>query len=267
MASMLRRKKKGKDEDVQGEGKKKKLTAAEKKKAEAELRATLPMRSAVGRRGVFEITGELSYTFAVGQIPGGQFYPVDIVIKGHLLYLFELGAMPSSKPRGFFMVKRATVTEIGILQNPPLPPQTNVFKIEFAKKQMGHRAYFFKATSNKELKRWVTDLSWRVEEGERKIAAKFDPGSRGGMQPKGGAPELPWERRKKIDETEAGIEVGGERVMGMQVKYEVRQEEESEDEEEALEQAAKLAQQKKKDKAKKDTPQSRGTFKMGTKAS
>ena len=101
MASMLRRKKKGKDEDVQGEGKKKKLTAAEKKKAEAELRANLPMRSAVGRRGVFEITGELSYTFAVGQIPGGQFYPVDIVIKGHLLYLFELGAMPSSKPRGF----------------------------------------------------------------------------------------------------------------------------------------------------------------------
>jgi hypothetical protein len=85
---------------------------------------------------------------------------------------------------------------------------------------MGNRAYFFKCASNQELKRWVAptrtpalalalaltvtltltptltrtrtltrwiaDLSWRVEEGERKIAAKFEPGVKGGTQPTGG---------------------------------------------------------------------------------
>ena len=56
---------------------------------------------------------------------------------------------------------------------------------------MGHRAFFFKCSSNKDLKRWIADLSWRVEEGERKIAAKFEPGVKGGTQPAGGLMELP----------------------------------------------------------------------------
>ena len=30
---------------------------------------------------------------------------------------------------------------------------------------MGNRAYFFKCTSNKELKRWIADLSWRASLG------------------------------------------------------------------------------------------------------
>ena len=63
-------------------GKKKKLTPKEKAKAEAELRANLPTRGQVGRKGVFEMTGPLAYTFAVGQIPGGQFIPIDVVLKG-----------------------------------------------------------------------------------------------------------------------------------------------------------------------------------------
>jgi hypothetical protein len=66
-------------------GKKKKLTPKEKAKAEAEMRANLPTREKVGRKGVFEMTGPLAYTFAVGQIPGGQFIPIDVVLKGHLL--------------------------------------------------------------------------------------------------------------------------------------------------------------------------------------
>jgi|TARA_B110001469_G_C9306068_1_gene165897 hypothetical protein len=44
--------------------------------------------------------------------------------------------MPSVKPKGMLMIKRAIIEEVGILQNPPLPPHTNVFKIEFAKKQI-----------------------------------------------------------------------------------------------------------------------------------
>ena len=49
------------------------------------MRANLPTRDKVGRKGVFEMTGPLSFTFAVGQIPGGQFMPIDVVLKGHLL--------------------------------------------------------------------------------------------------------------------------------------------------------------------------------------
>ena len=66
-------------------GKKKKLTPKEKAKIEAEMRANLPTRDKVGRKGVFEMTGPLSFTFAVGQIPGGQFMPIDVVLKGFLL--------------------------------------------------------------------------------------------------------------------------------------------------------------------------------------
>ena len=116
---LFRRNKKHEEEKAQEQGgKKKKLTKKEKEKAEAELRANLPTRGQVGRKGVFEMTGPLAYTFAVGQIPGGPFYSIDVIIKGHLLYIFEFGAgsMPSLKPRGFFMVKRAIVTEIGVLQ-------------------------------------------------------------------------------------------------------------------------------------------------------
>ena len=113
------------------------------------------------------------YVFAVGQIPGGQFQPVDIVCKGHLLYLFEGEGCrkPTSKPRGFFNIKRAEVTFIGLLQNPPLPPFTNVFKLTFASKQMAHKDWFFKAKTNREVNQWVADLSWRVKESEAQISA------------------------------------------------------------------------------------------------
>ena len=66
-------------------GKKKKLTPKEKAKAEAEMRANLPTRGQVGRKGVFEMTGPLAYTHAVGQIPGGEFIAIDVVLKGRLL--------------------------------------------------------------------------------------------------------------------------------------------------------------------------------------
>jgi len=260
------RKKKQEDEKAQEGGKKKKLTKKEKEKAEAELRANLPTRGQVGRKGVFEMTGSLAYTFAVGQIPGGQFYPIDVVLKGHQMYIFELGSgsMPSLKPRGFFMVKRAIVTEMGMLMNPPLPPHTNVFKIEFAKKQMGHRAYFFKCASTKELRRWIADLSWRVEEGERKIAAKFEPGVKGGTQPAGGAMELPIMARYQIDETEAGVgvrHVSGARVLGMTVKYETKPPQEDEDDEETEQAIVEQKAREKVARAKLLAGDGRGNFK------
>ena len=101
----------------------------------------------MGRNGVFEMTGSLCMTWAVGQIPGGAFRLSEIVIKGHNLYVFEGGVpgqRPTAQPRVFFNIRRAEVEVIGLLVNPPLPPQTNVFKITFSTKQFGHRAYFFK---------------------------------------------------------------------------------------------------------------------------
>ena len=64
------------EEDV----KKKKMTAKEKAALEKELRRSMPSRAQVTRNGVFEFTGPLAYTFAVGAIPGGPFVPVDIVL-------------------------------------------------------------------------------------------------------------------------------------------------------------------------------------------
>ena len=112
------------DKSQETRGSKRKLTKKEKEKAERELRANLPTREQVGRKGVFEMSGPLEYTFAVGQIPGGPFRPVDVIIKGHKLYLFEMGdfmthgarGTPSAKPLGFFMMKHAVVKEIGVLQ-------------------------------------------------------------------------------------------------------------------------------------------------------
>ena len=108
-------------------------------------------------------------------------------------------------------------------------------------------------TRTRTLTRWIADLSWRVEEGERKIAAKFEPGVKGGTQPAGGLMdppaahqgtltltvvlalaltltlnlggrlELPIKARKQSDETEAGVgvrAVEAARVLGMTVKYE-----------------------------------------------
>ena len=181
-------------------------------------------------------------------------------------------------------MKHAIVTEIGVLQNPPLPPHTNVFRVEFAKKQMGHRAYFFKASSNKELQRWIADLSWRVETGERQIAAKFEPNAKFGVG--GGGPtavadrrrELQLQpsisaasreshdmRRKLVDETERGIDLAPERVLGMMVRYDVRhvveEESDSEDEQEkAIELAKKKREEKKKAQQTGRQDNERGTF-------
>ena len=284
-----KKKKAAEEAAAQEGGKKKKLTKKEKEKAERELRANLPTRAEVGRKGVFEMQGPLQYTWAVGQIPGGPFYPVDVIIKGHMLYLFEAGDghRPSAKPRGFFMIKKAVLIEIGILQNPPLPPHTNVFRLEFEKKQMGHRAYFFKATSNKELQRWIADLSWRVDAGERQIRGKFEPDAKFGVG--GGGPQaavakrselqlqpsvaaasrIPHDmRRKQIDETEKGIELVPERVLGMVVRYETKQVVEEEGDEDALHVEPEVVKKKEKAKAaasKEDDRRARGTFKMTVK--
>ena len=67
--------------EAEVEQKKKKLTKKEREQAEKELRANLPSRSQVGNNGIFEMTGPLEYTFAVGTIPGGQFIPVQVTIQ------------------------------------------------------------------------------------------------------------------------------------------------------------------------------------------
>mmetsp|Transcript_51186 Transcript_51186/g.84895 ORF Transcript_51186/g.84895 Transcript_51186/m.84895 type:complete len:274 (-) Transcript_51186:45-866(-) len=218
---LSRRRSKGKDATVAEKAdkgqeigeKKKKLTKKEKEQAERALRARLPTRSQVGSNGIFEMTGNLSYTFAVGQIPGGQFIAVQATLQGHTFYVFDgvEGRKPSAKPLAFFNVKRAAVDEIGLLQqDPPLPPHTNVFKLTFNRKQYGHRAYFFKTSSNKELRRWVQDLTWRVKASEAQLVEKSAPKDTGPLL------------RRRRDETESGIDRQPERLLGMVVRYEQR---------------------------------------------
>ena len=117
-----------------------KLTKAERKKADAELKRRMPSLAAVSRNGVFETVGQLYSTNAVGQIPGGRFIPTRMVAKGHNLYLFDGASPPSAKPRSFLNVKRAEVVEVGLLLNPPLPPHTNVMRINLLAKQFGHKS-------------------------------------------------------------------------------------------------------------------------------
>ena len=148
------------------------MTKKEKEKAERELRKALPPLSQVSRNGVFEMAGALGFTWAAGNVPGGPFVPVNVVCRGHNLYVFdggEAGHRPSAKPRTFFQIKRAEVSSIGLLVIPPLPPHTNVFKLEFSKKQFGHRAFFFKAATTREMERWLADLRWRVHASETEI--------------------------------------------------------------------------------------------------
>merc|ERR1719482_185442 len=155
-----------------------KLTKKEKEKAERDLRRSLPPLEMVGRNGVFEIVGPLSFTWAAGNVPGGPFVPVTVVARGHNLYLFSLGEAghaPSAKPRTFFQIKRAEVEKIGLLVIPPLPPHNNVFRLTFAKKQFGHRAFFFKGATNKEMERWLADLRWRVAASENEIKRRNEP--------------------------------------------------------------------------------------------
>ena len=80
----------------------KKLTRKEKEKAEKEMRKRMPPLSQVGRNGVFEIIGDLGFTWAAGNVPGGPFVPMSIVARGHNLYIFdggESGARPTVKPK------------------------------------------------------------------------------------------------------------------------------------------------------------------------
>merc|ERR1719473_911677 len=120
-----------------------KLSKKELAEAEKALRKSLPPLSQVSRNGVFEMSGPLAFTWAAGNVPGGPFVPVNVVCRGHNVYLFEggeAGHRPSAKPKSFLQVKRAEVENIGLLLIPPLPPHSNVFKLTFAKKQFGHRA-------------------------------------------------------------------------------------------------------------------------------
>jgi len=197
---------------------KKKLTKKEKEKAEKELRRSLPPLSQVGRNGVFEMIGPLSFTWAAGNVPGGPFVPVSVVARGHNIYVFEggeAGHAPSAKPRTFFQVKRADVEKLGLLRIPPLPPHSNVFKLTFAKKQFGHRAFFFKAETNKEMERWLSDLRWRVLASENEIKKRNEP-----------------DRTRKVelrrtDETETALQRAVQRVVGIAVRYEEREEREA----------------------------------------
>ena len=80
-----------------------KLTRKEKEKAERELRRAMPPLMQVGRNGVFEFYGAVEYTWAAGNVPGGAFVPVNVVARGHNLYIFEggmAGHRPSAKHRG-----------------------------------------------------------------------------------------------------------------------------------------------------------------------
>ena len=178
--------------------------------AEKELRRSLPPLSQVGRNGVFEMIGPLSFTWAAGNVPGGPFVPVSAVARGHNLYIFEggeAGHAPSAKPKTFFQVKRAEVIKVGLLLIPPLPPHSNVFKLTFAKKQFGHRTFFFKAASNKEMERWLTDLGWRVNASENEIKKVNEPNMN----------QIVHLKRK--DETESAVSRAPQRVVGVAVRY------------------------------------------------
>ncbi len=188
-----------------------KLTKAERKKADAELKRRMPSLAAVSRNGVFETVGQLYSTHAVGQIPGGRFIPTRMVAKGHNLYLFDGASPPSAKPRSFLNVKRAEVVEVGLLLNPPLPPHTNVMRINLLAKQFGHKSWFFKTETNKELQRWLTDLRWRTHASEAAIERRFEPAM---------GPPPP---RRRLDETETAIDRAPESVVGMVVRYAPRE--------------------------------------------
>ena len=198
-----------------GQPVKKKLTKKEKEKAEKELRRSLPPLSQVGRNGVFEIIGPLSFTWAAGNVPGGPYIPVSVVARGHNLYIFEggeAGHAPSAKPKTFFNIKRAEVEKIGLQVIPPLPPHNNVFKIGFAKKQFGHKAFFFKAPTTREMERWLKDLHWRVQATEKEIIRRNEPD-------KSKAVVL-----KHTDETETAVDRVPQRVNGIAVRYIEREE-------------------------------------------
>lgn len=198
------------DAAAAGEPEKKKLTKKEKERAEKELRKSLPPLQQVSRNGVFEMAGPLGFTWAAGNVPGGPFVPVNVVCRGHNLYVFdggEAGQRPSAKPRTFFQVKRAEVTAIRLLVIPPLPPHTNVFKLEFAKKQFGHRAFFFKCASKKDMDRWLADLRWRVFASDADIRTRNEP-------KRGDHVEL-----RRVDETETAIDKAPERILGMSLRY------------------------------------------------
>jgi len=197
------------------DGGKKKLTKKEKEQLERELRRNLPKRSATGRNGVFEMSGRLSFTWAAGNVPGGPFVPVNVVCRGHNLYLFEggeAGHRPSAKPKSFLQIKRAEVEHIGLLLIPPLPPHSNVFKLSFAKKQFGHRSFFFKGETAKDVSRWLADLRWRVMASEQEIKRRNEP-------ERGQHVEL-----SRLDETETAVHRPPQRVMGISVRYEERPE-------------------------------------------
>ena len=242
-----------------------KLTKKEKEKAERELRRSLPSLSQVGRNGVFEMIGTLSFTWAQGNVPGGPFVPVSVVCRGHNVYIFEggeAGHAPSAKPKSFFQVKRADVEKIGLLLIPPLPPHNHVFRLTFAKKQFGHRAFFFKvrqasrmratrlallvvagpwlsrslappsrrltlacwfavalstrvrraqATTGKDMERWLADLRWRVMASEADIKKRNEP-------------KVFSVRLATTDESESAVARAAQRVNGMAVRYEEREE-------------------------------------------
>ena len=91
-------------------GKKKKLTPKEKAKAEAEMRANLPTRGEVGRKGVFEMTGgglsEIGNPSALFLSERGNPAPGSVVfsgIEGTRPVLVEFQALvapsPHSQPR------------------------------------------------------------------------------------------------------------------------------------------------------------------------
>ena len=81
MRLFMRKKSKDDEKSHHEHEKKKKLTAKEREAIEREARAHLPSRSHVGRNGIFEMEGFLSYVHAVGQVPGGQFVPISAVVR------------------------------------------------------------------------------------------------------------------------------------------------------------------------------------------
>jgi len=190
-----------------------KLTRREKEKAERALRRAMPPLMQVGRNGVFEFNGPLQYTWAAGNVPGGPFVSVNVVARGHNLYIFEGGEnghKPTSKPRAFFQIKRCDVVKVGLLVIPPLPPHNHVFRLNFQKKQFGAKSFFFKCASGRDLDQWMGDLQWRANASEGEIKRKFEPDRTREVV------------RHRIDETETAIFRPPERVLGMAVRYETR---------------------------------------------
>ena len=124
-------------------------------------------------------------------------------------------------------------------------------KMEYQRKQYGHKDYFFKLDHNRVLQRWLKDLNWRCKASEAQVKERFAPST----------VVLP---RRKMDETESAVHRAPERVLGLVVRYEPKPKVNVMDDvvDEVAAQAQRDAARKKKQKKKAATMNDKATFSM-----